>query len=77
MQAIASQVNRMVVPAVGDMYAHPTGQYEVDWVCGCGDYDDGETCIGLCGESMTWTGTVAELAASGFVRHNGEITCER
>jgi len=55
---------------VGDRYEHATGVYEVDWVCGCGDYDDGETCVGLSGGNLTWTGTVSQLREAGFVRYN-------
>lgn len=51
------------VPAIGDMYDHATGVYTVDWVC-C------ETCIGLCGDAMTWTGSVHDLPEAGFSRHN-------
>lgn len=57
------------MPTVGDMYDHATGVYKVDWVCGCGDYDDGETCIGLLGDTMTWTGNVSDLSSAGFTKH--------
>jgi hypothetical protein len=46
------------MPSVGDQYDHPTGVYVVDWVCG----DE----VGLCGESLTWTGLVVDLGVAGF-----------
>jgi len=61
---------RFTKPIVGDKYDHPTGQFEVDWVYGCGD---GATCVGLCGDRMTWTGTVGQMECEGFKRHNREI----
>ena len=48
-----------ITPAVGDKYEHPSGTYAVEWVCD-------ETSIGLSCESMTWTGSVAEMEDAGF-----------
>jgi len=68
MSEAKNSVHPLVVPVVGDRYEHAFGVFEVDWVCGCGDYDDGETCVGLLGENMTWTGTVSQLKSAGFER---------
>jgi len=63
--------NPLGVPVVGDRYDHAIGGvYDVDWVCACGDYDDGETCVGLRGDAMTWTGAVSQLRDAGFRKHN-------
>ncbi len=70
MSEAKNSVHPLVVPAVGDWYDHATGRYEVDWVCGCGDHDDGETSVGLRGDAMTWTGAISQLSDAGFERHN-------
>ena len=58
------------IPIVGDSYKHSTGTYTVDWVCGCGSYEDTETCVGLCGDDgVTWTGSIKQLAEEGFIKH--------
>lgn len=56
------------IPVVGDSYKHSTGVYTVDWVCGCGSHEDAETCVGLCGDGMTWTGTLEQLVEEGFIK---------
>ena len=58
------------VPAVGDRYSHPSGEYEVDWICVFGDHDGGEICIGLCGKGLTWTGLLEQLKCEGFKKLN-------
>jgi hypothetical protein len=68
--ASKNTVIRSIVPDVGDRYDHATGVYAVDWVCGCDCDADGETRIGLCSQSMTWTGTVADLETAGFTMHS-------
>ena len=75
MSAAKNSGHPLVVPVVGDRYDHATGVYEVDWVCGCGDYD-GETCVGLRGDAMTWTGAVSQLMDAGFERHNSLIVSD-
>ena len=32
------------------------------------EYEDGETCVGLCGDGMTWTGTLEQLVEEGFIK---------
>ena len=68
MSAAKNSVHPLVVPAIGDRYDHATGLYEVDWVCGFGD---GEACVGLRGDAMTWTGEISQLSDAGFQRHSG------
>ena len=70
----AAKNSVLVALVVGDRYDHATGSYQVDWVCGCGDYDDGETCVGLRGDggAMTWAGTVSQLRDAGFHKHSAE-----
>jgi hypothetical protein len=75
MSEAKNSVHPLVVPAVGDWYDHATGRYEVDWVCGCGDHDDGEPSVGLRGDAMTWTGAISQLSDAGFERHNSALTC--
>jgi len=70
MSAAKNGVHPLVVPIVGDRYDHAFGVFEVAWVCGCGDGDDGETCVGLRGDAWTWTGVVSQLREAGFERHN-------
>lgn len=62
MQAQEPEKAQVVIPEEGDKYEHPTGTYEVDWVCDWGSPQDECVVIGLRGESLTWTGTVRELA---------------
>jgi hypothetical protein len=56
------------IPVVGDLYKHSTGVYKVDWVCGCGSYEDANTCVGLCGDGMTWSGSVKQMIEEGFIK---------
>ena len=58
------------IPVVGDLYKHSTGTYTVDWVCGRGSYEDAETCVGLCGDGMAWSGSVKQMVEEGFKHEN-------
>jgi len=75
MSAAENSVNPMAVPAIGDRYDHATGEYEVDWVCGCDE--DGDTCIGLLGGAMTWTGNVSDLFTEGFTKRAQGEACRQ
>jgi hypothetical protein len=63
------------LPQAGYRYIHATGKYVVDWVCSCGDNEI--ACLGLSGDSMTWTGTMKDFQAEGFKKileaTNGQV----